>query len=61
MNSSVASYKPDATGQAPKQLQYIPNLKLNDGHEIPMASYTIAIHPGSKHRADNKMFSWPMA
>lgn len=38
MNSIEASYKPDATGQAPKQMQFIPYLKLNDGHEIPMVS-----------------------
>ncbi|KUI62388.1 NADPH-dependent conjugated polyketone reductase C2 [Cytospora mali] len=38
MNSIESSYKPDATGQAPKQMEYIPYLKLNDGHEIPMAN-----------------------
>lgn len=36
MNSVQASYKPDASGADPKQLEYLPNLKLNDGHEIPI-------------------------
>jgi hypothetical protein len=36
---SIASYfKPDASGADPKQASFIPNLKLNDGHEIPMVS-----------------------
>lgn len=39
MNSIESSFKPDATGQAPKQMEYIPYLKLNDGHEIPMLAY----------------------
>ncbi|ROW06420.1 hypothetical protein VMCG_04412 [Cytospora schulzeri] len=39
MNSIQSSYKPDATGQAPKQMEYIPYMKLNDGHEIPMLAY----------------------
>lgn len=38
MNSAGASFKPDATGADPKQLEYIPHLKLNDGEEIPMVS-----------------------
>lgn len=39
MNSAEATYKPDASsGAGPKQLGYLPDLKLNDGHEIPMAS-----------------------
>lgn len=41
MNSVEASFKPDATGVDPKQLGYLPNLKLNDGHEIPMVSSVI--------------------
>lgn len=36
MNSTEASFKPDATGADPKQLAYLPDLKLNDGHEIPI-------------------------
>lgn len=40
MNSAGASFKPDATGADPKQLEYIPHLKLNDGEEIPMVSPT---------------------
>lgn len=40
MNSAEAPYQPDASsGAGPKQLGYLPNLKLNDGHEIPMVSY----------------------
>ncbi|KAJ0125187.1 ldehyde reductase 1 [Diaporthe amygdali] len=39
MNSAGASFKPDATGADPKQLEYIPHLKLNDGEEIPMIAY----------------------
>lgn len=38
MNSAQASYKTDASGADPKQLEYLPNLKLNDGHEIPIVS-----------------------
>lgn len=36
MNSAEASHQPDASGAAPKQLGYVPTLKLNDGNEIPM-------------------------
>lgn len=36
MNSAESSFKPDAAGADPKQLGYIPHLKLNDGEEIPM-------------------------
>ncbi|KAF3765974.1 hypothetical protein M406DRAFT_346115 [Cryphonectria parasitica EP155] len=39
MNSSEATHQPDATGTDPKQLSYLPNLKLNDGHDIPMLAY----------------------
>ena len=38
MNSISAAFKPDASGTAPKQSEYIPFLKLNDGNEIPMVS-----------------------
>ena len=38
MNSAESSFKPDAAGADPKQLGYIPHLKLNDGEEIPMVS-----------------------
>lgn len=43
MNSAEASYQPDASGQGPKQMSHLPNLKLNDGHEIPMVSATLHI------------------
>ncbi|KAI0868702.1 aldo/keto reductase [Hypoxylon argillaceum] len=39
MNSITASFEPDASGTGPKQLESIPPLKLNDGHEIPMLAY----------------------
>ncbi|KAI3320702.1 Aldo/keto reductase [Xylariaceae sp. AK1471] len=39
MHSMAASFKPDASGTGPKQMDYIPNLELNDGHEIPMLAY----------------------
>ncbi|EEY19105.1 oxidoreductase [Verticillium alfalfae VaMs.102] len=39
MNSIGSVWKPDATGQSPKQVPYIPHLKLNDGNEIPMLAY----------------------
>ncbi|KAK4250135.1 NADP-dependent oxidoreductase domain-containing protein [Corynascus novoguineensis] len=39
MNSATAGFQPDASGTDPKQSDYIPNLKLNDGNEIPMLGY----------------------
>lgn len=37
MHSIAASFKPNASGEAPKQHpEYIPSLKLNDGNEIPL-------------------------
>lgn len=39
MNSITSSYQPTASGEAPKQLEYIPSLKLSDGNEIPMLGY----------------------
>ncbi|KAK3343890.1 NADP-dependent oxidoreductase domain-containing protein [Lasiosphaeria hispida] len=39
MNSITSAFVPNATGDAPKQLEYIPNLKLNDGNEIPLLGY----------------------
>lgn len=36
MNSMGSAFKPDASGASPKQMDYIPYLKLSDGHEIPM-------------------------
>ncbi|ROT43532.1 aldo-keto reductase family 1 member C4 [Sodiomyces alkalinus F11] len=39
MNSIGATAQPDASGAPPKQMPYIPNLKLNDGNEIPMIGY----------------------
>ncbi|KAK8038710.1 NADPH-dependent conjugated polyketone reductase C1 [Apiospora rasikravindrae] len=39
MNSMTSAFKPDATGNAPKQMDYMPHLKLNDGNEIPLLGY----------------------
>ncbi|OAA59429.1 aldo/keto reductase [Cordyceps fumosorosea ARSEF 2679] len=39
MNSIGATFTPDASGQSPKQVSTIPQLKLNDGHTIPMLGY----------------------
>ncbi|KAK7752267.1 hypothetical protein SLS62_005802 [Diatrype stigma] len=40
MHSIAASFKPNASGETPKQHpEYIPSLKLNDGNEIPMLAY----------------------
>ncbi|KAK8129745.1 aldo/keto reductase [Apiospora kogelbergensis] len=39
MNSMTSAFKPDASGNAPKQMDYMPHLKLNDGNEIPLLSY----------------------
>ncbi|KAI9158492.1 NAD/NADP-dependent indole-3-acetaldehyde reductase [Paramyrothecium foliicola] len=39
MNSIGSAYEPDASGTPPKQLPYIPSIKLNDGNEIPMLAY----------------------
>jgi hypothetical protein len=38
MHSIKAAFQPDASGASPKQAVYIPNLKLNDGNDIPMVS-----------------------
>lgn len=53
MNSAGASFKQDATGADPKQLGYIPHLKLNDGEEIPMVSLTQTSYLG--FMADKQM------
>ncbi|KAI1312693.1 aldo/keto reductase [Xylaria venustula] len=39
MHSIAATSRPDASSTGPKQLDYIPNLKLNDGHEIPLFGF----------------------
>ncbi|KAI1364486.1 NADP-dependent oxidoreductase domain-containing protein [Xylaria arbuscula] len=39
MNSIAGAFKPDSSGVGPKQGEYIPHLKLNDGHEIPLLAY----------------------
>ncbi|KAI1873541.1 hypothetical protein JX265_005163 [Neoarthrinium moseri] len=39
MHSVAGHFKPNASGAAPKQMEYLPHLKLNDGNEIPMLSY----------------------
>ncbi|KXX81198.1 NADPH-dependent conjugated polyketone reductase C1 [Madurella mycetomatis] len=57
MNSETSEFKPDASGTAPKQLEYIPNLKLSDGNEIPMLGYglgTANFKTGNKDESDQK-------
>ncbi|GKT46970.1 NAD/NADP-dependent indole-3-acetaldehyde reductase [Colletotrichum spaethianum] len=39
MNSILSTFKPDASGTPPKQMDYIPWLTLNDGNQIPMLAY----------------------
>jgi len=42
MHSIAAAFKPNASGNEridPKQAVYIPDLKLNDGHDIPMLGF----------------------
>lgn len=39
MNSISATFTPDASGQSPKQVSTVPELKLNDGTTIPMLGY----------------------
>ncbi|KAI0484205.1 aldehyde reductase 1 [Xylariaceae sp. FL0804] len=40
MHSIKAAFQPDASsGSGPKQMEYLPSLKLNDGNEIPMLGY----------------------
>lgn len=39
MNSAASVFQPDASGAAPKQLDYLPKLKLSDGNEIPFLGY----------------------
>ncbi|KAK4190254.1 putative NADPH-dependent alpha-keto amide reductase [Podospora australis] len=39
MHSIIGAFKPDASGTPPKQLEYIPSLKLSDGNEIPFLGY----------------------
>ncbi|KAK5636719.1 hypothetical protein RRF57_012431 [Xylaria bambusicola] len=35
----LSAFEPDASGTGPKQVGYIPNLKLSDDHEIPLLAY----------------------
>ncbi|KAL2759678.1 hypothetical protein ACRALDRAFT_1060317 [Sodiomyces alcalophilus JCM 7366] len=53
MNSMGATYQPDASGTPPKQLPYIPNLKLNDGNEIPMIAYGLG---SANYKGDSSNF-----
>ncbi|KAK3315145.1 NADP-dependent oxidoreductase domain-containing protein [Apodospora peruviana] len=39
MHSITSHFQPDASGATPKQLDYLPNLKLSDGNEMPMLGY----------------------
>lgn len=55
MNSIASSYEPDASGKTPKQLEYIPNLKLSDGNEIPM----VGTHFHQTHPFESQLTSVP--
>lgn len=39
MNSIGSAFEPDASGTPPKQVPYIPSIKMNDGNTIPMLAY----------------------
>ncbi|KAK7920583.1 NAD/NADP-dependent indole-3-acetaldehyde reductase, partial [Apiospora marii] len=39
MNSMTSAFKPDTSGSGPKQMDYIPHLRLNDGNDIPLLGY----------------------
>ncbi|KAJ8119304.1 hypothetical protein O1611_g10636 [Lasiodiplodia mahajangana] len=54
MHSIAASFKPDSSGESPKQLGYIPNLKLNDGYEIPMFAYGLGTARSKDEAANTK-------
>lgn len=57
MNSIGSTFEPDASGTPPKQMPYIPNLKLNDGNQIPMLGYGLgtANMKGSGKALDNEV------
>ncbi|KAK3293280.1 NADP-dependent oxidoreductase domain-containing protein [Chaetomium fimeti] len=52
MNSDTSTFHADASGTAPKQTEYIPFLKLNDGHEIPMLGYGLGTARFKRGNAD---------
>ncbi|KAI1121781.1 aldo/keto reductase [Nemania abortiva] len=54
MHSIAASFKPDSSGTSPKQLDYIPSLKLNDGYEIPMLAYGLGTARSRGEAEDTK-------
>ena len=47
MNSITADYVPEPTGSDPKQLGYLPSLKLSDGNEIPMVRRKLLVTSAS--------------
>ncbi|KAL2171630.1 hypothetical protein VTG60DRAFT_2198 [Thermothelomyces hinnuleus] len=60
MNSATAEFKVDASGTPPKQADYIPHLKLNDGNEIPMLGYglgTARFKRGNSDKLDENIIN----
>ena len=41
MHSIGATFQPDASGTAPKQIAYLPSLALNDGNHIPLLAFGV--------------------
>ncbi|KAH6622980.1 NADP-dependent oxidoreductase domain-containing protein [Chaetomium tenue] len=52
MNSATSTFHADTSGTAPKQTEYIPFLKLNDGNEIPMLGYGLGTARSKRGKAD---------
>ncbi|PNY26642.1 NAD/NADP-dependent indole-3-acetaldehyde reductase [Tolypocladium capitatum] len=46
MDSIGSTFQPDASGTPPKQGPFPPNLKLNDGNEIPLLAYGLGTARG---------------
>ncbi|KAI0020467.1 aldo/keto reductase [Xylariomycetidae sp. FL0641] len=53
MHSMTGVFKPDASGAAPKQMEYIPRMKLNDGNEMPMLAYGLGTARSGSQADDN--------
>ncbi|AEO61775.1 hypothetical protein MYCTH_2141012 [Thermothelomyces thermophilus ATCC 42464] len=60
MSSATAEFQVHASGTAPKQVDYIPHLKLNDGNEIPMLGYglgTARFKRGNSDKLDENIIN----
>jgi diketogulonate reductase-like aldo/keto reductase len=55
MHSIASAFKPDASGYSPKQVPYLPTLKLNDGNEIPMLAYGLGTARSNKGAYDEEL------